>query len=697
MSFLDTDIKYLKGVGDKRAQLLDSELDIRTFGDLLYTFPYRYVDTSRFYKISEFSGEMPSVQVLGRFVGFTVEGEGLRQRLKGSFYDGSRFMEVVWFSKVNFFKTAYQPGVAYILFGKPTQFRDIWQMAHPEVSAYDATRPPEGFRGVYTIPDKLRKKGYSTRLLSDLVKNLFNNARIGEVGETLPAEIIDKYSLMPLREALGNIHFPQNPDRLQKARERMKFEELFYLQLHILRYSRERGRRIRGHVLAKIGDYFNTYYSRHIPFELTGAQKRVLREIRNDMRTGRQMNRLLQGDVGSGKTMVAFMTMLMAADNGFQSAIMAPTEILASQHFETIRVWGEAIGLRVALLTGNTRAKARREIHEGLQSGDIDIIVGTHALIEDNVQFRNLGFVVIDEQHRFGVAQRARLWKKNSVPPHVLVMTATPIPRTLAMTVYGDLSVSVIDELPPGRKPVTTLLRYDDNREQVFRSVGRELAAGRQVYVVYPLIQENEKLDLQCLEEGYDSICETFPNYKVSFVHGRMKPAAKDYQMQQFASGEARILVATTVIEVGVNVPNASVMIIENAERFGLSQLHQLRGRVGRGAAQSFCILMSKRKIAADTRRRLEVMTSTTDGFVIAEADMKMRGPGDIEGTMQSGIAFDLKIADLARDGQIVELARREAEAMLDEDPSLSMPEHVVAARELSIQTSRAVDWSRIS
>ncbi len=715
MSFLDTDIKYLKGVGDKRAQLLDSELDIRTFGDLLYTFPYRYVDTSRFYKISEFSGEMPSVQVLGRFVGFTVEGEGLRQRLKGSFYDGSRFMEVVWFSKVNFFMTAYQPGVSYILFGKPTQFRDIWQMAHPEVSAYDATRPPEGFRGVYTIPDKLRKKGYSTRLLSDLVKNLFNNARIGEVGETLPAEIIDKYSLMPLREALGNIHFPQNPDRLQKARERMKFEELFYLQLHILRYSRERGRRIRGHVLAKIGDYFNTYYSRHIPFELTGAQKRVLREIRNDMRTGRQMNRLLQGDVGSGKTMVAFMTMLMAADNGFQSAIMAPTEILASQHFETIRVWGEAIGLRVALLTGNTRAKARREIHEGLQSGDIDIIVGTHALIEDNVQFRNLGLTVIDEQHRFGVAQRAKMWKKSAVAPHVLVMTATPIPRTLAMTVYGDLDVSVIDELPPGRKPVQTWLKFDNARMEVNRLINRELKAGRQVYIVYPLVKENPKLELKSVEQGLERVRGLFPDVKVCMVHGQMKPAEKDYQMEQFVSGSARILVATTVIEVGVNVPNASVMVIENAERFGLSQLHQLRGRVGRGADCSYCILMTRHNIAGDTRKRLSIMTETTDGFLISEADMKMRGPGDMEGTQQSGIAFNLRIANLASDGQILNVARQGAEAVLNAHPELlETPAHGVeqypgeelalspeslglVRTELRTRFSKTYDWSQIS
>lgn len=715
MSFLDIDIKYLKGVGDKRAKLLDAELEIRTFGDLLYTFPYRYVDTSRFYKISEFSGEMPSVQVLGRFVGFSTEGEGLKQRLKASFYDGSRFMEVVWFSKVSFFKTAYQPGVAYILFGKPTQFRDVWQMSHPEVSAYDATKPPEGFRGVYSIPDKLRKRGYSTRLLSDLAKNLFGNARIREIGETLPEEIMKRYSLMPILDALFNLHFPQSPDKLQKARERMKFEELFYLQLHILRYSRERGRRIRGHVLSRIGDFFNSYYNEHIPFDLTGAQKRVLKEIRNDMRTGRQMNRLLQGDVGSGKTMVAFMTMLMAVDNGFQSAIMAPTEILASQHYETIREWGAKIGLRVELLTGSTRSKARREIHEGLLSGDINIIVGTHALIEDNVQFRNLGLTVIDEQHRFGVAQRAKMWKKSSVAPHVLVMTATPIPRTLAMTVYGDLDVSVIDELPPGRKPVQTYLKFDNARMEVNQLINRELNSGRQVYIVYPLVKENPKLELKSVEQGLERVRGMFPDVKVCMVHGQMKPAEKDYQMEQFVSGAARILVATTVIEVGVNVPNASVMLIENAERFGLSQLHQLRGRVGRGADHSYCILMTKHNISGDTRKRLSIMTETSDGFLISEADMKMRGPGDMEGTQQSGIAFNLKMANLASDGQILNIARQGAEAVLNAHPELveapnagveqykgeelflSQGSLSIVRNELRTRFSKAYDWSQIS
>lgn len=715
MTFLDTDIKFLKGVGEKKGKLLGDELEISTFADLLYTFPYRYVDTSRFYKIAEFTGEMPSVQVLGQFINFTTEGEGVKKRLKATFSDGSRFMEIVWFTKIEFFKGAYKPGQYYILFGKPTQFRDVWQMAHPEVNSYDASKPPTGFRGIYSIPDKLRKRGHSTRLLSDLVKNLFENAKIREVQDTLPAEVISKYNLMPLLESLYNLHFPQSPDKLKKARERMKFEELFYLQLHILRFSRERGRRIKGHVFPRIGEFFNNYYNNYIPFELTGAQKRVLREIRNDMRTGRQMNRLLQGDVGSGKTMVAFMTMLMAIDNGFQAAIMAPTEILATQHYETIKGWGEMIGLRVELLTGSTRAKARREIHQGLLDGSINIIVGTHALIEDNVQFKSLGLTVIDEQHRFGVAQRAKMWKKSEVAPHVLVMTATPIPRTLAMTVYGDLEVSVIDELPPGRKPIQTYLRFDNDRTEVYRLINRELQAGRQIYIVYPLVKENEKLDLKSVETGLERIRGIFPNVKVCMVHGKMKPSEKDCQMELFVSGEARILVATTVIEVGVNVPNASVMLIENAERFGLSQLHQLRGRVGRGAEHSYCILMSKNNIGGDTRKRLGIMTDTTDGFLISEADMKMRGPGDMEGTQQSGIAFNLKVANLATDGQILNIARQTAIEILNAHPEfietpaegkdnysggelkLSMESVMKIRKELHLRFSKKYDWSQIS
>ncbi|MDE6340613.1 MAG: ATP-dependent DNA helicase RecG, partial [Muribaculaceae bacterium] len=610
---------------------------------------------------------------------------------------------------------AYKPGEIYILFGKPTLYRDIWQMAHPEVNSYDATKPPTGFKGVYSIPDKLRKKGHSTRLISELVKNLFEHQRIREVEETLPEEVLRRYNLMPLLESLYNLHFPQSPDKLKKARERMKFDELFYLQLHILRFSRERGRRIRGHIFSRIGEFFNNYYQNHIPFALTGAQKRVLKEIRNDMRTGRQMNRLLQGDVGSGKTMVAFMTMLMAADNGYQSAIMAPTEILATQHYETIKGWGEKIGLRVELLTGSTRAKARREIHEGLLDGSVNIIVGTHALIEDKVQFKNLGLTVIDEQHRFGVAQRAKMWKKSEIAPHVLVMTATPIPRTLAMTVYGDLDVSVIDELPPGRKPIQTFLRFDNARSEVYRLINRELQAGRQIYIVYPLVKENEKSDLKSAEAGVERIRGIFTDVKVCMVHGQMKPSEKDYQMDQFVRGDARILVATTVIEVGVNVPNASVMLIENAERFGLSQLHQLRGRVGRGADHSYCILMTKNNIGGDTRKRLGIMTETSDGFLISEADMKMRGPGDMEGTQQSGIAFNLKVANLATDGQILSLARQTAIEILNAHPEfiqtpaetsdnyeggrMELTKESVnqIRKELHIRFSKNYDWSQIS
>ncbi|MDE6006257.1 MAG: ATP-dependent DNA helicase RecG [Muribaculaceae bacterium] len=671
MNFFESDIKYLKGVGETRARLLDAELNIRNFRDLLYYFPFRHIDRSRFYNIREFSGEMPHVQVKGRFISFDIEGEGARKRLVGLFSDGKSLMQAVWFSKVNTLKDAYKTGTDYVLFGKPTPYRGAYNMAHPEVSVYNPDDPPKGWQGVYNVTDKLRRAGYSPKYLSGLVKNALSSPGFASIRDTMPEEVVREFHLMPLREALVNLHFPRNTELLQKARERMKFEELFYLQLHILRYARARSRRIKGVIFGQIGDYFNGFYNRCLPFELTGAQKRVLREIRGDMRTGRQMNRLLQGDVGSGKTMVAFMTMLMAADNSFQSALMAPTEILATQHYETLREWAERIGINIRLLTGSTRAKERREIHSGLLDGSVHMIVGTHALIEDTVQFKSLGLVVIDEQHRFGVAQRAKMWTKNSVPPHVLVMTATPIPRTLAMTVYGDLDVSVIDELPPGRKPITTILRHDDNRMEVNRLLGRELQAGRQVYIVYPLISDNPKLELKSVEAGYERVCGLFPGYKVCCVHGRMSADVKDAQMQKFISGEARILVATTVIEVGVNVPNASVMLIENAERFGLSQLHQLRGRVGRGADKSYCILMTRPNIGGDTRKRLGIMTETTDGFLISEADMKLRGPGDMEGTQQSGLAFALNIANLATDGQILTYARRAALRVLNSHPEL--------------------------
>ncbi|MDE7145306.1 MAG: ATP-dependent DNA helicase RecG, partial [Duncaniella sp.] len=585
---------------------------------------------------------------------------------------------------------AYHTATEYIVFGKPACFNGRWSMVHPEVDVPGSTYAVNGFRGVYPLTEQLRSKGFSSRTFSAAVSDILGGIRT--LTETLPAEIIARYRLMGIREALYAIHNPQSNEQLRGARLRLKFEELFYLQLNIQRYARRRSSTTQGFLFPRIGHFFNTFYSQFLPFPLTGAQKRVIKEIRADMATGRQMNRRLQGDVGSGKTLVALLCMLIALDNSTQACLMAPTEILATQHFETISKMVAPMGINVKLLTGSTRKKARDEIHAQLMDGSLHILIGTHAVIEDNVRFRNLGFIVIDEQHRFGVAQRARLWTKNIIPPHVLVMTATPIPRTLAMTVYGDLDVSVIDELPPGRKPVQTLLRYDEDRFKTYQGIGRQLRLGRQVYIVYPLIHENEKLELKSLEEGYESICETFRDYKVAFVHGQMKPVEKDYQMGLFASGEAHILVATTVIEVGVNVPNATTMLIENSERFGLSQLHQLRGRVGRGEGQSYCILMTKRKIARDTRKRLELMTSTTDGFAIAEADMQMRGPGDIEGTMQSGIPFDLHIANLATDGQIVQLARDAACEILDIDPELTAPAHAILVAQLRLLTSRMQD-----
>lgn len=698
MADLNTDIKYLKGVGDARAKLLASELDIHTFGDFLRYFPSRHVDRSQFYRIRDFSGsEMPYIQIRGQFINFSVEGEGHKQRLQATFTDGDRLCQVVWFAKIQTIAKMYTAGVEYVLFGKPAFKYNAWQFAHPEIETYDPARPPQGLRGIYGLTDTLRKRGFTSRLFQQLSSNLLSAFNLDTLPDTLPAEVLAEKKLMPLGEALRNMHRPQSVQDLQRAVERLKFEELFYLELHILEYSRRRNTQLVGHVLTRVGPLFNKFYHEVVPFPLTDAQKRVIRELREDMRTGRQMNRLLQGDVGSGKTLVAFMTMLLAVDNGLQAALMAPTEILATQHAESLSVWAEAIGIRVELLTGSTRTAKRCEIAEGLADGSIHILVGTHALLEDGVQFRNLGVAVIDEQHRFGVAQRARLWSKAAVPPHVLVMTATPIPRTLAMTVYGDLDVSVIDQLPPGRKPIQTWLRYDDNRNEVYRHLYNELRKGRQAYIVYPLIQESEKSDLKSAEEGFQRIRSIFPGVEVALVHGRMKPAEKDAQMQRFVSGEARILVATTVIEVGVNVPNASVMIIENAERFGLSQLHQLRGRVGRGAELSYCILMSRHQIGADTKKRLGIMTETTDGFLISEADMKLRGPGDMEGTQQSGIAFNLKLSNLARDGQIISIARETAMRILDGKLLMTPASIAVVNGELRTRFEKEIDWGRIS
>ena len=697
-SLRDYDVQFIKGIGPNRAKLLKKELGIASAYDLLRHFPSHYVDRSSIYRIADLQGDMPAVQLKGRFVSMTVAGEGAKKRLVGLFSDGTGVIEVLWFRSVSAIRKAYHVGAEYILFGKPTFFEPTrkWSLSHPEVDIPGSAGAMQGLRGVYPLTEKLRNAGITSRTLHGWIQKALELRP--NLTETLPPSILADYRLMPLREALVTVHTPTDNARLQAARVRLKFEELFFIQTDIQRMARRRKQQSQGYVMKRVGTFFNRFYREVLPFDLTGAQKRVMHEIHDDVASGRQMNRLVQGDVGSGKTIVALMAMLLAIDNGAQACLMAPTEILATQHYESLRGMVARLGINVRLLTGSTKKKEREEIHAGLLDGSVQLLVGTHALIEDTVQFRNLGMAVIDEQYRFGVAQRARLWKKAELPPHVLVMTATPIPRTLAMTVYGDLDVSVINELPPGRKPVETVLRYEENRYDMYCALGRELRAGRQVYIVHPLIDENAKLDLRSLEEGHEAIREVFGQYyKIAFVHGRMKPEAKDRQMDDFVSGRARILVATTVIEVGVNVPNATVMVIENAERFGLSQLHQLRGRVGRGADKSYCILMTKHRIGADTRRRLELMTHTTDGFVIAEEDMKMRGPGDIEGTQQSGIAFDLRIASLASDGEIIQMARQAAERLLDADPDLSRPENRVFAHTLRLTTARTADWSQIS
>ena len=694
-SILQTDIKFLKGVGPKRAEILGKELGIFSYYDLLYHFPFRYIDKTHIHTIKEISGDMPSIQLKGRFITFAIQGEGARKRLHALFSDGTGNIEIVWFNSVKRMKESLVVGKEYIIFGKPTLFNNRYSISHPEIEDYKPNNEPQGLRGIYTLTDKMRNSNFSSRTFQQLEESLLSSLK--NIDETIPKSILDRYKLMGLQEALNNIHKPQSIHALQRAQLRLKFDELFFLQLNILRFAKSRNSRIIGHKFDKIGDFFNNFYNTALPFPLTGAQKRVIKEIRRDVGNGRQMNRLLQGDVGSGKTLVAVMSTLIALDNGYQACIIAPTEILASQHYATVSEMLSKIGVNVALLTGSTKKSEREIIHEQLISGKLNILIGTHAVLEDTVNFHNLGLVVIDEQHRFGVAQRAKMWTKNTTPPHILVMTATPIPRTLAMTVYGDLDVSVIDELPPGRKPVTTVLRFDKQRQNVYRFIGDQLKLGRQIYIVYPLIQENEKLDLQNLEEGYQTIQETFPSYRVCFVHGKMRPAEKEHQMQLFVNHQAHIMVATTVIEVGVNVPNASVMVIENAERFGLAQLHQLRGRVGRGADQSYCILMSQEKLSKDTRHRLKVMTDTNDGFVVAEEDMKLRGPGDMEGTQQSGISFNLKIANLAHDGQIVQLARDAASEIIDEDPTLSSPNNQILARQLSFLFQKQANWSLIS
>ena len=691
------DIKFIPGVGPKRAELFNKELGIYSYEDLLYYYPYKYIDRSRTYTIREINGTMPYIQLRGKIVRYETQGEGYKRRLTAIFADATGTIELVWFKGIKYIQDRYKPGTEYTLFGRPTLFGSRLNIAHPEIDPVDVEIDGNtGLQPYYTTTEKMKSHFLNSKAVQKIIATLWKVIP-RSLPETLPAAVIARAHVIYLSEALYNIHFPQSPDVLRKAQFRLKFEELFYLQLNILRYTRQRMRRLGGFPFGTIGEHFNRFYRECLPFELTGAQKRVLKEIRADVGSGRQMNRLLQGDVGSGKTLVALMAMLMAVDNGYQACMMAPTEILATQHYETLSSLLRPIGVRTELLTGSTRKKQREEIHEGLVSGDVKILVGTHALLEDTVVFSNLGFVVIDEQHRFGVEQRSRLWRKNSRPPHILVMTATPIPRTLAMTVYGDLDVSVIDELPPGRKPVTTIHRYDNRRAELYESIRRQIEQGRQVYIVYPLIQESEKIDLKNLEEGFKQIREVFPEYTVCMVHGKMKPAEKDAEMQRFVGGEAQIMVATTVIEVGVNVPNATVMVIENAERFGLSQLHQLRGRVGRGADQSYCVLVTSHKLSEDTRKRIEIMTRTNDGFEISEADLQLRGPGDMEGTQQSGIAFDLRIANIAKDGQILQLARDIAGEVLDADPDLAKPENAVLPRRLEKLFRRKIDFSLIS
>ncbi len=697
MDILQTDIQFVPGVGPQRAQILQKELDIFTLGDLLRYYPYRYVDRSRIYYIHEIDSSMLNIQIKGRITAFETISEGRKRRLIAHFTDGTGFVDLIWFQGIRFAEDRYKVGQEYIVFGKPSLFNNRWNIAHPDIDEYkNEDSRPEVFYAFYNTTEKLKNHYLNSKSMQKIMANAWGMIK-EPLRETLSNDVIKSVHLLSFHEAVENIHFPKNPILLRDAEVRLKFEELFYLQLNIARYTANRKEKLKGFIFKKVGSSLNTFYKKNLPFDLTKAQKRVIKEIRHDMATGRQMNRLLQGDVGSGKTLVALMCMLIAIDNGFQTCLMAPTEILASQHYESIQSFLANMGLNVKLLTGSTKKKEREAMLLALQLGEIDILIGTHALIEEDVLFKNLGFVVIDEQHRFGVAQRAKLWNKNDTPPHVLVMTATPIPRTLAMTVYGDLDVSVIDELPPGRKPVQTLHRYDKKRGAMYEFIRTQINSGRQVYIVYPLIEESETLDLKNLEEGYEQIQETFPEFKVCKMHGRLKPAEKEEVMQQFVSKEAQIMVSTTVIEVGVNVPNATVMVIESAQRFGLSQLHQLRGRVGRGGDQSYCILITPYELSADTRRRMEIMTESNDGFVIAEADLKLRGPGDLDGTQQSGIALNLKIADLVRDSNILYKAREVVDEIISKDPRLSHPEHAILKQQLKKIAGNRFDWGRIS
>lgn len=698
LDILHQDIQYLPGIGPHRKALLSGELGLNTLSDLLEYYPYKYVDRSRIYTIKEIRSDMPFVQIRGQILSFEEFDMGpRRKRLVAHFSDGTGIADFVWFTGAQYIRKEFKTGVTYIAFGRPTVFGGRYQMAHPELEqASELQLSQMGMQPYYGTTEKMKKAGMTSRTIEKIMKGILERINT-PLEETLPPFITAGLNLVSRDTALRNIHYPKTSEDMARAKLRLKFEELFYIQLNILRYASDQRRKYRGYMFPHIGMFFNVFYHNHLPFPLTGAQKRVIKEIRADVCSGRQMNRLLQGDVGSGKTLVALMSMLIALDNGFQACIMAPTEILAEQHLATIKEFLGDMDIRVELLTGIVKGKRRKAVLDGLADGSVNILVGTHAVIEEAVRFASLGLVIVDEQHRFGVAQRAKLWDKSSNPPHVLVMTATPIPRTLAMTIYGDLDVSVIDELPPGRKPVVTIHRLNTHTTSLYSGIRQQINEGRQVYMVFPLIKESEKTDLQDLENGYETICQVFPEFRVSKVHGKMKPAEKEEEMQKFIRHETHILVATTVIEVGVNVPNASVMVIFNAERFGLSQLHQLRGRVGRGASQSYCILVTKPQLAKETRKRIDIMCDTNDGFRIAEADLKLRGPGDLEGTQQSGLAFDLKIADIARDGQLVQMARDEAQKIIDDDPTCTKNEYGLLWKRLAELKKTNVNWAAIS
>jgi len=698
VNILDTPIEYLKGVGPKRAALLRSELGVDTFNDLIQYYPYRYIDKSKIYRISEITGDLAYVQLKGKISNMKELGQKRGKRLVATFTDNTGTIELVWFKGIRWYIDKFDPNVEYLVFGKPSIFNKRYNIPHPEVEPFVVKESMGGtLQGLYNTSDKLKNRGLNSRQISKLMFTLVQKLH-DDIRETLSEEILQSLNFISKEEALKSIHFPANQDLLRKSQARLKFEELFFIQLKLLKYKIGRQEQVKGHIFKKVGNYLNSFYQSNLKFELTGAQKKVIKEIRADLGSGKQMNRLLQGDVGCGKTLVAVMAILIALDNGFQACFMAPTEILANQHFETITKLFDGLGINLELLTGSSKTAERKKIHEELRSGELHVLVGTHALIEETVRFKNLGFVVIDEQHRFGVAQRARLWKKNTIPPHMLVMTATPIPRTLAMTLYGDLDLSVIDEMPPGRKPVKTYHLYDSKRLKLFGFIKEQISKGQQVFIVYPLIQESEKLDLKDLMDGYESIQRAFPlpEYAISIVHGKMKAADKDFEMQRFVKGETQIMVATTVIEVGVDIPRASMMVIENAERFGLSQLHQLRGRVGRGADQSYCVLMSDYKLTIEAKKRLDTMVQTTDGFEIAEVDLRLRGPGDLQGTQQSGI-IDLKIANLVKDEKILKYARSLAVEILEIDPNLNDKKNLRLRNVLLESGKNQVNWASIS